>query len=400
MRLRKRNDNHLCHTISMKTKIVGVGILLACLAASSLAYLLPVAGDQVAWMVQSRTAVGILISSLSFGAAWWFLSALSGFTKDLRIAYRLLVMGVVLFGIGLLQLPVISLFNLWDTWYVFWGVILLPSLVSVALMYSGLRKFGRILNLRSRFMSWRILMLTTAVFIAVMVPAAHFLTRFPAEGLEVYHAVLMWCLAAFLFCAGLASRIRQNIGKAYKDAMRFMSIVMIAYAVAILQECLANIVFDPNGPYAETGAELLAFAVAGFLSLEAGRRFYLITAPVASEALSKVSPEEIADNDYVESILRIAELASVPGDIDPILDSLREITATRHPGIEKALSGQERERLMNTYHQLESYLLSKEPVRRLTAADIRDRVTPAFRALLASDDQTNSSVNDSISNLP
>jgi len=366
----------------MKTKPILAGIVFASLAAASLAYLLPVAGQQVTWMVQSRAAVGILISSLSFGAAWWFLRALSAFMKDLRIAYRMLVTGVTLFGLGLLQLPILGIFNLWNTWYVFWGVILVPILVSVTLMYIGLRTFGRILTVRSLFMSWRMLALTVTLIVA-LVPIAHFLTRFPADGIEVYDAVLMWCLAAFLFCAGLAFRIRQNIGEVYKDAMRWMNIAMIAYAVATFQEYLANVVFDPNGPYAATGAELLVFAVAGFLCLEAGRRFYVLTIPVAVTAAPEFSAEEITDNDYLESIIRIAELASRPTDVDSILDSLREITAMHEPGLDKGLSSQERERLINTYHQLESYLTTKEPVRRLTSAEIRNYATPVFRALLA-----------------
>ncbi len=372
----------------MKTKPVFAGIVFAGVIAASLAYLLPVAGQQVIWMAQTRAAIGILISSLSFGAAWWFLSALSSFTKDLRIAYRLLVAGVVLFGLGLLQLPILGIFNLWDTWYVFWGVILVPFLVSVTLMYIGLRTFGRVLTIRSLFMSWRMLALVGVVFIAALVPIAHFLTRFPAEGLEVYDAVLMWCLAVFFFCAGLAFRIRQQIGEVYKDAMHWIHIALIAYAAATFHEYLANIVFDPNGPYAATGAELLVFVVAGFLFLEAGRRFYLLIAPAAITATTGFSSEEITFNDYVESIIRIAELVSRPADVDPILDNLRAVTAMHGAGLDKGLSSQERERLINTYRQLESYLTTKEPVRRQTSAEIRSRATPAFRAFLARQEHT------------
>lgn len=331
--------------------------------------------------MQTRVAVGLLIGGLSLGAAWWFLSALAGFTEDMQKAYRRLVFGVALFGLSLFQIPVLGIFNWWDTWYVFWGVILLPFVVAIFFMYVGLRKFGLLLQIQSRFMPWRMLIATTIVVAAIFVPIGHVFTRFPTEGVEIYDTVLMWCLTGMSFCAILAGRIEREIGETYKDAMRWMKIAMIAYALATFQEYLAVLLLDPNGLYAATGAEMIPFAVAGGLFLEAGRRFYLLTMPIGDTDVPPGAEKTITDEDYIKSITQTAALASRLQDIEPILRDLRFVTASYDPTV--GLSAEDRRRLLSVYHQLQKYLSTNEPLRQLAPAEILKRATPAFRALLS-----------------
>jgi hypothetical protein len=65
-------------------------------------------------------------------------------------------------------------------------------------------------------------------------------------------------------------------------------------------------------------------------------------------------------------------LASNPADIDPLLDKVRAITATK--SIEEGLSPADEETLFGVYLGLENYLATRDPIRTYTKEELRSRI--------------------------
>jgi hypothetical protein len=66
----------------------------------------------------------------------------------------------------------------------------------------------------------------------------------------------------------------------------------------------------------------------------------------------------------------VASQASNPSQIDSILDTLREVTSSLGAG-ERTLTPVQQELLKRVYTDIEQYLVEKEPLRRLTAEEVR-----------------------------
>jgi hypothetical protein len=82
----------------------------------------------------------------------------------------------------------------------------------------------------------------------------------------------------------------------------------------------------------------------------------------------------------LDMVVSAAMLASKVQEIDPIMDRVRQITASLQPG--KPLSKQDEQGLLETYLQVEDYLTTREPLRAFTKQGLREHLKPALRESL------------------
>src|SRR5688572_4599871 len=130
-----------------KAKVVAVCIMLAALGVALSTFLLPVAETvDNATAAHLRTAMAALAAALTTGAAFWFLRGLTSFKAQSRHAYVLISIGLVVFSIALLQVPIIGLFDLWKSAWTTSGAAIVPFVVPLLLVYLGLRKFTKLLQ--------------------------------------------------------------------------------------------------------------------------------------------------------------------------------------------------------------------------------------------------------------
>ncbi len=85
------------------------------------------------------------------------------------------------------------------------------------------------------------------------------------------------------------------------------------------------------------------------------------------------------DEQATEKVTYLASLVSNINDVDPMLDTLREITASRKPNEPLQLSGEERARLQQLESQLSEYLISKDPVRAFTPESLQAKLAQHFK---------------------
>ncbi len=78
----------------------------------------------------------------------------------------------------------------------------------------------------------------------------------------------------------------------------------------------------------------------------------------------------------LDEVLYLAELASDPKAIDPLLDSLRLITA--HKNLTRAISPQDRVELVTIHEQLIQYLIQKDLLRNFTRQELEAKIARKF----------------------
>lgn len=83
----------------------------------------------------------------------------------------------------------------------------------------------------------------------------------------------------------------------------------------------------------------------------------------------------------LDAIFYLAGLASNPADIDPLLDTVRRITATELDG---QVSTTDTNTLINVYLQIEAYLGTREPIRTFTSEELRSRLSPEVQQQIQS----------------
>lgn len=131
-----------------------LAILVTILLTSAIAlvsFLLPtpVTWDSTPLQFHIKLVIAMVIPSLHVLAALFFFLGLTGFKQAFRNAYRLIAIGVVCLGFSLLASPVVTFFDLWDQWPMQLGMVTIPYIVAVLVVFAGIRTFFRNLQFKS-----------------------------------------------------------------------------------------------------------------------------------------------------------------------------------------------------------------------------------------------------------
>jgi hypothetical protein len=369
---------HRRHTYIIATwGIIALAALLALAVA-----VLPQAGFSDPTFLRSRTASALFVTIIMIGAAAMMLSALKRFKKGMRRAYVLVAIGFLLFGIGLIQLPVIGFFNGWDTLYVNSGLLIAPFILSAASIYLGMRRFAIVVSINSMLTS-RFFVGCLAIIIGLLsfIAAQQWSTRLYIPGTDMYIAIAAlsgWFTSA---AAILAWRIVSRIGPFYLPAMRQLAITLTAVAIGGWHESISSYVYGNPDWYVASGVSLLPLAVGGLLLIRATYTLGTLNSQSVAEQPDdedEASTQPAGDNEYTNAITYAAGLSSHPGDIDFILDDLRLVTSNLEDG--QALSPEDKRRLINVYLKIELYLTYHDPIRNFNREEIRSKLSPALRA--------------------
>jgi hypothetical protein len=362
----------------------GVIILAASFLITGLSFLLPEAhGVTEPLQAHIRIAIAILTTALFTGSSIWFLSGARHFKAALRKAYTLLCVGLIAFSLALLQLPLAGLFNLWDSWWITSGAVILIFVFTAVLIYLGIRKFARLVQVEHRAESFWLVTGVTLVFAVVTLFASpHLIQYHDVKDVPTYLAAVALACGYIFASFFLTRHIAQSIGTSYQQAMRWLNITLAAMSLGAAHEYISTYFADTNINYIEYGIYLWPFLLTGFLLVKAAYEFSLLTAAPAEEGSEAIAPQA-TDHDYIDSITTLAGLASNPKAIDILLDDVRLISSRLSP--EHPLTAADKQRLLTVYRQLEEYFVSgKDPVRAFTQAELRKQLSRGFVAQLGS----------------
>jgi hypothetical protein len=349
-------------------------ILLASFAAGAVSFVIPVVSSvENPFAAHLRAAMTNVITVAFTGAALWFMASLGHFTTRLRRAYVLLGVGLIVFSIAMLQLSIIGLLDQWDSeWATGGGVILLFTLGCV-FAYAAMRSLARLVGLRGLLSSFLAVTGISVVTGGLFYLLATSLLTYELEGIDMYIGVVGATASYLLSSSLLTGRLAGTMGARYHQVMRWQTIAFSVFALGALHEAVTTIFFDPDHWYQAYGIYLWPFVVSGVLFVCASYEFRRLT---TQEVAATASGGEPADQDYIDTLLAVAGLASNPKEIDEIMDELRSVTASLSK--QPSMTSDQKRRLVNTYYQLEKYLTTKDPLRTFTTDEVREQVTPGF----------------------
>ena len=304
------------------------------------------------------------------GAAWYFLTSLKAFKSTLKIAYYLLVAGIVIYNLVLAQFFLVIFVDLG----VFWGnaLFLIPYALTSLLAYLAMRKFAKLLEIKNLWTSILFIFMVAVVvaFIATLAPHSPALTT-PETGLDeqtvdAVIGVLTWA-SFFGISAGIVTlRVRHVINKTLKKPMLWMALALFSFAFSALHELTTKIFFFDSG-YTGSDISFWPFIVADILFLRAG---------IAFKAAHRQVLRLPAKASYIDIVTAMAGLVSKPGVVDAELDKLRDITAASSDP--QGLSEKDKATLRQLYLYLEDYLVTKEPLSKFNREDLREALPKEF----------------------
>jgi hypothetical protein len=353
--------------MSKRFLIVFLGIVIVSLASF---IVLPDAAltDQIYLSICFATFLS-QITALVF-----FLTSLRVFKQKLRTAYKVLSAGIFLFSLPAFILPVASMVEMDPL--ILSTYVVGSSLLGALVMYTALRRFASLLTIRTLFTSTLFAIIVAALLGAISTLLPHLESPYEEYIVDAIFAGYIIAGTFSAISATVALQIRNKLGKLYKNSMGWLAGALFIAAFACLHETLTKLLPVFSEPIFSdyfVSVSLWPFLLTAALLLQASISFRHISARVL-DIPAKATP--------IQVVSYVARMASDPSAIDVILDKVREISALQNP--KSNLSATEQAKIIAAYREIETYLTTKEPLRRYTVEDIRSLLPEQFRHLLTS----------------
>lgn len=308
---------------------------------------------------------------LGIGAIGFFMSSLQHFKPALKRPYLYLSLGIMLMPMPHIITSLVILANKPDlltyTFYIAGAVYVLAT----PLLFAGMRRFAQLLSVRFIWSSVRFVV-PVAVAMAIVVTILVHLKAPPEVTLMAKVIIGLTGLSIVFGLAAtiVAIRIRGIIGGSYVPAMRWLVVALAITTFTYVHELLVTLLL-PVSLLTYAVYATWPYLVAALIFAWSGRLFWVT---------SRLAQTENANLTYLDAVLYASRLVSNPAAIDPTLDRMRVITSRLAPGEE--LSAKDKTDLTAVYQEIEAYLTTKDPIRRLTREDLRSHLTYDFQQVL------------------
>lgn len=314
-------------------------------------------------------AQSALFSFLFGGIAYLFVVGSKAFRREFARAYALIAMATMMLLAAVFQFTILNLTNAWNSWWVTSGLVHLPFLISVTLMFSGILLFAKLLNVGhlKRFVT--IVLSITAILVVLALYLL--LTRTSQVSLSAVSYYVSNIIQAVLLLAivPLAFRVKKAAGTLYEPMFNWLFITSLVFAVQLVVGLVAVFVLPPGHWYLVYGTAI-TFFIAGICLLKVS--FELNKIPFA-EPVMNIQQDS---HSSIDAIVYLAAQVSNPSSIDSILDGLRTVTSSLEPG--ETLNSNEQRQLARVYNQLEDFLVNQEKIGRFDKNDLRKTVLVRF----------------------
>ena len=365
--------------LTQKTsKRIAIGTIILAALLASLAFLIkprPQITDIV--VIQLRAATALLVTITSLGGSILFLGGIRQFKALMQQAYTLMASGIILFGVALLQLPVIGFFDLWNSFWANSGLIIAPFIFSAGLVYAGMRRFSKLLGIKNILTSAWITFGFTIVMTVLSFFGGHYIARYHyIAGTDAYIAIVSWSASYFTYSAILSRFVLERVGPFYQDAMAWSSRALIVLSLSAWHEYTINYFMNNDTWYVSHGVSFIPFIISGIVIVRAGYAFSLVGTSIPVIPV-KSAPEEPVANPYVTSLESIAALVSKTSVASPILQT---VEATSTQAAASPTDASIKIRAVADYKKLENYLIHDEPLRTFNKEELRSKLDPKMRA--------------------
>lgn len=355
---------------SLRVVLALIFVATVGIAAASLSLPTPADAEISQYYSSFGTSVVLVDVMLAWGAAMLFLMALKRFKPELKSAYRLLAFSALAVGLGLLVLPYIEYYGLWDNLGLNMATYL-QYLVGAPLMYFGVRLFYKRLGLTGWFMS-PLAALGAIALLALIHPLLPYDNSW--EGVlditqyNLFKIFTIIPLALYVFAAFMAARLRMRVGREYVAAFSWLTVGLTFSALNTLGIILIEVIGYNNFYYEGRAYEVPAI-LSDLCYVFAGYYFAAIGRPRAALGKDGVVTS-------IDIIVYLVAKASDKSKIDPYLDGLREVTAQLGPG--KVPGPADQNKLLHVYLKVEQALITGDPLRTFSKEQLRAEVSDYF----------------------
>lgn len=325
------------------------------------------------------------MACLYTSAAILFTINLDVYKAKLRRAYIGIAAGTLINGAGTLQVSVIASLSAWHSPYVLAGGMMMPFLLGSLIHYLAIRYLARLVGARHLFVrSWITLPLALAIaFSTSLLP--HVATTFSEVGYDIGIGVIAWSAWLAFVNAILVLGVRHQAGDLYKRAMAWLAGALFMSFLVLVSQGLYSLVTTDLDHILVTVTNTLT-VISGAIWLRASyafaiTKYYQDGMPLLRLLFGQSQPQT-ADRPktVIDMVTYAAGLVSNSSAIDPLLDDVRAITVRLRP--DESLSGSDKQTLIKVYLKIEHYLVTQEPIRTYTPAELRSQLDPSLEKLV------------------
>jgi hypothetical protein len=358
--------------------IAWIGTICALLLGVAAGLILPHQSSVIkVSMIFSVAAVLLSLLAIPF-----FIIGMKNFKIELKHAYVILCIGIGVFGIAQIQLPIINIIE--ASIWVDSGGIAIPYLVGVICIFWSMRILSRLLAIKSAWRSISLAMLATVIISLGIALLPHVKVSSDELSYHIALALSIWNSVFITFAAVLAYKVRQKIGLSYTSAMTWLFWGLAVLSFAGWNYTLAQLITTSGYWYWDYSIPLLPFVAGSLILVIAGYTFDAINAVTHTESPKSVPTAQplrrtttiLTPLQELDIVLYVANLVSNPTDIDIVLDDVRTITSRLQPG--QAPTAEEQAKLDKVYKRLEEYLLHRDTLRVFTEDELRERIAKRF----------------------
>jgi hypothetical protein len=257
---------------SRLASMVAVALAVTLLAALAVPYSVASGVGELAF----RFDFGLVVAATAFFiiAVSMFFLGLKGFKPGLKRAYVLICAGVLCIVSGVIILPLLTIFNLNETWLVTTRAVAIPYLFSGVLIYMGVRKYAKLLNITSLW--------TKAWFVAAFVVAGLAITALiphAPQGDELEFDIvngLIVAISLFIIAAAIvALAIKNQSSGIYTNPLAWLFIAIACTSVPAIVSTAFRM-FGMDNWFTEAFTDF-SIMVVGILYIRSGYAFTRIT---------------------------------------------------------------------------------------------------------------------------
>jgi hypothetical protein len=274
-------------------------------------------------------------------------------------------------GISQVQAPLLIVLNMGGSFWVTSGLVAIPYILPIILIFIGIRRLARIMDISSPWLSF-IRSGSIAILAGILIAL---LPHGPITTSEIEFrssvGIAGWTIAFFIAITIVSRKIYLSAAEIYKTSLLWLTRGLGIFAFTSAFYAAGNLAFGSNSPLQNYGFNLLPHLVAAFTFLKAGYAFVAINKPQTADK------SQSATISALDIVMYTASQVSNPRQIEPIVADLRTITLDIREG--QPLTGEQITELKRIYQDLEHYLVEKEAIRKFTHEDLRQNVANHFQ---------------------
>lgn len=366
-----------------KAKITTLVTILLSLATVLASFLVPVPQGIHAFDFYIDLTLSVAAVVLYAGGSITIFQGFGAFTSNLRKAYTIIFIGMTLWGIAYLQLPIIVAFNkINDSLFIAFTAV--PFIVASLLTFTGTWMLAKLFNLKNWTMNWFLVLAVVIASVVLVVLVPHTPSISAETDFDAANALIIFASAFLVFGAYHVLLIKRQASVTFTDALAWLFLsILIPPTVGGVGSTVVVLIWP--GPASDQPSLLLAIVssfIAAGMFLRSAYSFSQIVESkdvqgqfVARDFFGKpLHPKTNNRISSVDIVVYAATLVSTHTAIDNLLDPVRFITAKLQPNTPLPFPPDTEETLRQVYLKIEQYLLTQETIRKFTKEGLRQDV--------------------------